>query len=156
MPPKKRTRRDIQASRTVNEGDQDMVGSTHDGANTGNSATNWDFNNPMNWTLAMLVDRLREDKGIKAPRGAGKKFLTQLYLDNEDRDENYFSHQQRTNTQGTEAEGSSQPQQTQHSTQHVIAAEHRHKASLSSIYPQYTIKANNSDFTVNLGNFLET
>ena len=32
---------------------------------------------------------------------------------------------------------------------------HRHKASLFP-YPQYTIKANNSDFTVNLGNVLET
>ena len=100
MPPKKRTRRDIQASRNVTVGDhQDVVGaSTHDVTNVnvaaGNSATNWDRNNPMNWTLATLVDRLREDKGIKAPRGASKKFLTQLYLENEDRVENYFSQQQ--------------------------------------------------------------
>ena len=27
---------------------------------------------------------------------------------------------------------------------------------LSSVYPQYTIKANKSDFTFNLGNLLET
>ena len=116
MPPNKITRRDIQASRTVNEGDQDMVGSTHDGANTGNSATNWDFNNPMNWTLAMLVDRLREDKGIKAPRGASKTFLTQLYMENEDKVENYLSQQQSTNSHSIEAEGSASTAAALHPT----------------------------------------
>ena len=43
----------------------------------------WDQDNPLNWTITELKDRLWRDLGIRAPvRNVTKAFLWQLYLEN--------------------------------------------------------------------------
>ncbi|VDI17346.1 Hypothetical predicted protein [Mytilus galloprovincialis] len=90
--------------------------------------TQWDSNNPSNWTINKLKEELNK-KGIRTPTGMSKQVLKQLYL------ENCFDgvtplETQQTETVSDEINTDSSPESTLPIT--LAESVHQHRSSVSN------------------------
>ena len=90
--------------------------------------TQWDSNNPSNWTINKLKEELNK-KGIRTPTGMSKQVLKQLYL------ENCFDgvtslETQQTDTVSDEINTDSSPESTLPIT--LAESVHQHRSSVSN------------------------
>ncbi|VDI23781.1 Hypothetical predicted protein [Mytilus galloprovincialis] len=90
--------------------------------------TQWDSNNPSNWTINKLKEELNK-KGIRTPSGMSKQVLKQLYL------ENCFDgvtslETQQTDTVSDEINTDSSPESTLPIT--LAESVHQHRSSVSN------------------------